>query len=257
MSDLALALRQVRYENKAFWRNPFSAFFTFAFPLMFLLIFNVVFGGGKYEGFGRPVSTSTFYTPSIIVFSVITACYTNIAMTVTFARSQGILKRLRGTPLPNWGYLFGRIVHAVLIATLLVVIVAAFGRIFYDVRLPGRTVAAFLVGLSLGAATFCALGLALTGIIPNAESAPAIVNISILPLLFISDVFIPLDKAPPWLISVANVFPVKHFAHAALTAFNPFTTGSGFVASDLIVMGVWCVAGVVIAIRRFSWEPQA
>lgn len=256
MSGIKLALRQVRYENRAFWRNPAAAFFTFAFPLIFLVLFNLLFGGGTYRGFGRAVKTATFYTPAIVAFSVITSCFTNIAMSVTFARDQGVLKRVRGTPLPGGAYLAGRIMHSVLIAALLVVIVVAFGRLGYSVDLPGRTLPAFVVSLAVGAACFCALGLALSGVIPHAEAAPAIVNASVVPLTFISDIFVPLDRAPAWLVSLADLFPLKHLAHALLTAFNPFTKGSGFVAGDLIVMGIWGVFGVFFAVRTFTWEPR-
>jgi ABC-2 type transport system permease protein len=252
-----LAARQVRYENKAFWRNPAAAFFTFAFPLIFLVIFNLLFGNQKYSGFaGVTVKAATFYTPAIIAFSVITACYTNIAMRTTFGRDQGVLKRIRGTPMPPGAYLGARIIHSVLISVLLVVIVTAFGWLFYDVHLPGHTLPAFLVTLAVGAGAFCALGLAITGFVPNADAAPAVVNASILPLLFVSDVFIPLDKAPKWLVQFANVFPIRHFSHAMLTAFNPFERGSGFAGGDLAVVAIWGLIGVAVASHKFDWEPR-
>jgi ABC-2 type transport system permease protein len=256
VSGVTRAARQVRFENKAFWRNPAAAFFTFAFPLMFLVIFNLLFGNSKYSGFGTTVRASTFYTPAIIAFSVITACYTNVAMRMTFGRDQGVLKRIRGTPMPAWSYVTARIVHSVLISALLVVIVSAFGRAFYGVRLPTATLPAFLVTLAVGAAAFCALGVAIVGFIPNADAAPAVINATILPLLFVSDVFIPLDDAPRWLVSVSNVFPVKHFSHALLAAFDPFARGSGFNGGDLAVIAVWGLVAVAVASHRFDWEPR-
>ena len=120
MSDLGLALRQVRYENRAFWRNPPAAFFTFAFPLIFLVLFNLLFGDEDLQVAGREVSASQFYVPAIAAFSIVTATFTNLAIGVSFSREQGLLKRLRGTPLPGWGYLFGRVAHAVLVTILLV-----------------------------------------------------------------------------------------------------------------------------------------
>jgi ABC-2 type transport system permease protein len=256
MNDLALALRQVRYENLAFWRNPPAAFFTFVFPLMFLVIFNLIFGDETWDIPGGTASGSTFYVPAIAALSVISACYTNIAMMVSIAREQGLLKRKRGTPLPPWAFLFGRIVHATLIALLLVAIVTAAGALFYDVDVPTNTMPAFIVTLAVGAATFCALGLAITCAINNADAAPAIVNGSILPLLFISDVFIPLDDAPGWLVFIGDLFPVKHFSEALQTAFNPYETGSGFEPWDLAVIAAWGIAGVIISMRWFSWEPR-
>lgn len=256
MSDLRLALEQVRWENRAFWRNPAAAFFTFAFPIMFLVIFNLVFGGGDYEGFGRPVSLATFYTPAIIAFSVVNACYTNIAIGIVFAREQGVLKRIRGTPMPPWAYLFGRIGQAVIVAVVLVVIVGAFGRLFYGVELPTDTLGGFAATVVVGAAAFSALGLAVTAIIPNVDAAPAVVNAIILPLLFVSDVFIPLDEAPAWLTALADVFPVRHLSQALLDSFNPFATGSGLAAGHLLVIGAWGLGGAVVAARFFRWEPQ-
>ena len=256
MNGLALALRQVRYENKAFWRNPPAAFFTFVFPLMFLVIFNLLFGNDELDVEGGTVNTSTFYVPAIAALSVMSACYSNIAIGVSFSRDQGLLKRTRGTPLPTWAFLAGRIVQATLIAILLVVIVTAAGVLFYDVDAPTNTMPAFLVTLALGAATFCALGLAITSVIPNADASPAVVNASILPLLFISDVFIPMRDAPGWLTDFAAVFPIQHFSEALQTAFNPFETGSGFEITRLAVMAGWAVAGILVAMRYFSWEPR-
>ena len=255
MKMLSLLLSQVRYENRAFWRNPVSAFFTVAFPLMFLVIFNVLFGNEELETAQGTTSTSTFYVAGIVAMSLVGARYTNIAIGVSFARDQGLLKRIRGTPLPGPVYLAARMTHATLVALLLVAIVVGLGALLYGVDLPTRTLPAFLATLIVGAATFCALGLAVTAIIPNADASPAIVNASILPLLFISDVFIPMDSAPQWITTVANVFPVRHFSAALFTSFNPFESGSGFRFTDLAVMGAWGVAGLVLASRFFRWEP--
>lgn len=256
MNELALALRQVKYENRSFWRNPPAAFFTFALPLMFLVIFNAVFGSNELEVAGGTTNTSTFYVPAIAALSVISACYTNIAMMVSIARDQGLLKRTRGTPLPPWAYLFGRIVHATIIAVLLVAIVAAAGALFYGVDVPTNTMPAFIVSLALGATVFCALGIAITAVIPNADASPAIVNATILPLLFMSDVFIPLEEAPAWFRWTGEVFPVKHFSQSLQTAFNPFETGAGFEPERLAVLAAWGVIGLVAAARFFSWEPR-
>jgi ABC-2 type transport system permease protein len=263
MSDLSLAFRQVRFTNKAFWRNPFSAGFTFAFPLMFLVIFTALFGNDtvclnpalKPCPGSLQVSTSTFYVSAIAAFSIITATYTNLAISVTFTRDTGILKRIRGTALPSWAYMFGRIAQALLVALLLVVIVVAFGAAFYHADVPGRTLPAFLTTIAVGAASFSALGLAITGFVPNAEAAPAVVNFSILPLLFLSDIFIPIQDPNAWYVTVAKLFPVYHFSQAMKNAyFTP--TGSGWRGGDLLVIAIWGVAGVVLAIVTFSWEPR-
>jgi ABC-2 type transport system permease protein len=256
LNTASLTLRQARYEMRAFWRNPAAAFFTFVFPLMFLVIFNVVFGNVEFGIPGGEVDASTFYVPAILAFSVIGACYTNIAIGVAFARQQGVLKRVRGTPLPPVAFLSGRILQAIGVALILVVIVLAAGAAFYGVEIPEDRLPALVVVLIVGAASFCALGLAVTAIIPNADAAPAVVNATILPLLFISDIFIPTSDAPEWLTGFASLFPVVHFAEALHRVFNPFETGNGFDAKNLLVMAAWGVAGVALALRFFSWEPK-
>ena len=256
MNSFALALRQVRYENIAFWRNPVAAFFVFFFPLIFLVLFNLLFGNREMELPGGTVNTSTFYVPAIVAMSVIYTCYSNVAIGMSFSREQGLLKRTRGTPLPGWSFLFGRIAHSLLLAVVLVIIVTAAGVLLYDVDIPTNTLPALLVSLAVGAAAFCALGLATTAIIPNAEASPAVVNVSVLPLLFISDVFIPLHDAPSWITRVADLFPVRHLAQAMHQSFNPFETGTGFEPVHLLVMAAWMVVGLLVALRFFSWDPR-
>jgi ABC-2 type transport system permease protein len=256
MNATALALRQVRYENKSFWRNPASAFFTFAFPIIFLILFNLLFGHHKIDYFDHSVDTSTFYVPAITAFSVITASFTNLGMSVTFARDQGVLKRKRGTPMPPLAYLAAKVLHSTLIALLLAAIIGVFGRLFYSVSLPGHTLPAFLVSVVVGALAFCAMGLAITTLVPNADAAPAVINAVILPLLFISDIFIPLQNAPKWLTSVAKVFPVYHLSEAMQHAFNPFQVGSGFQGKDLLIVAVWGAGCLLVAARYFRWEPR-
>jgi ABC-2 type transport system permease protein len=256
MKDVQLALRQVWYLNNAFIRNPASAFFTLVFPLMFLVIFTVIFGNGTFPiAPGRTVSVATFYVPSIAAFSVITACYTNIAISLSFSRDSGALKRIRGSPMPVWAYMAARIIHSVAISVLLVAICAAFGAIFYHATLPTQTLPAFALTLVVGAATFCALGVAMTAAIPNADAAPAVVNATILPLLFVSNVFIPLHNPPAWLDLVGKIFPVRHFADALIGSFFQLT-GSGLQGNDLLVIGLWGVAALVVAMRFFDWEPR-
>lgn len=254
MTVAGLTLRQVRFTNKAFWRNPASAFFTFAFPLMFLVIFTSLLGNNTVVIAGKTIKTSSYYVAGMAAFAAITACYTNIAISVTFQRDSGVLKRTRGTPLPGWAYLLGRVIHAVLMAILLVAICAVFGKLAYGAKIPtGASLVEFLVILVIGAASFCALGLAVTAIIPNADSSPAIVNATILPLLFLSGIFITIgDDAPSWIQWTGKVFPVRHFAEAMGAGF----LGTPFHWRDVLVVALWGLVGLALAARYFSWEPR-
>jgi len=254
MNTLRLTGVQLRYVNKAFWRNPASAFFTFAFPLMFLVIFTALLGHYTVQIGSRSVNTSTYYVASMACFSVITACFNNIAMAVTFQREDSILKRAHGTPLPGAAFLGARILHAAAIAIVLVVITAAFGRAVYGADIPtGATLLRFIVALLVGAAAFCALGLAATAIIPNADAGAPVVNAIILPLEFLSGIFIAFgNTTPSWILWVARVFPVRHFVLSMQAGF----LGSAFSWTDVLVVAAWGVAGMLLAIRFFSWEPR-
>lgn len=256
MNTVALALRQVRYESRSFWRNPAAAFFTVAFPLMFLIIFNLMFGEGTIKQARREVSMSNFYVPAIAAFSVITACYTNLAMNLTFARDEGILKRRRGTPVPTAAFLAGKVLHSSLIAVLLVSVVTIFGALFYDVEILPRKLPALVVAIVIGAAAFSSLALAIQGFVPNADAAPAVIQFSIFPLLFISDIFIPSENAPSWVEPFADLFPIKHYSETMMSAFNPFEAGAGFEWFDLGVVALWGVFGLLVAVKYFSWEPR-
>jgi ABC-2 type transport system permease protein len=254
VSGVALAFDQVRYVNSAFWRNPARAFFTFAFPLMFLVIFTSLLGNGTVAIGSMRVKESTYYVASMASFGVITACFNNLAINMTFNRESGILKRIDGTPVPHVAFFASRIVHAVAVALLLVAITAAFGQLAYDAHVPrGITLVRFLAMLLVGAASFSALGIAITALIPNADAAAPVVNIAIMPLLFLSGIFIPFGNGTPaWVLWVARIFPVRHFAVGMEAGF----LGTPFRWSDVLVVAAWGLAGVVLAARFFSWEPR-
>jgi ABC-2 type transport system permease protein len=187
-------------------------------------------------------------------YGVITACYANIATAITYQREAGVLKRTNGTPLPSGAFLAARVIHALLVAILLVAITATFGRLVYGASLPtGTTLIQFLIMLAVGAAAFCALALALTALIPNADAANPIVMASIYPLLFLSGIFIAFgNDTPSWILWVARVFPVRHFAVGLQAAF----LGTPFSWTDVAVVAAWGIAGLILANRFFSWEPH-
>ena len=254
MNAVRLTAIRVRYVNKAFWRNPASAFFTFAFPLMFLVIFTALLGHSTVRIGPRTVNTSTYYVAAMATFAVITACFNNIASSTIFQREEGVLKRTKGTPLPGVSFLGAQIVHALFIMVLLIAIPAAFGRAFYGATIPtGTTLLRFLLVVLVGGATFCALGLALSAVIPNADSSPEIINAVILPVEFLSGIFIAFgNDTPSWILWVSRVFPVRHFAEGMQAGL----LGTAFSWTDVLIVAAWGVAGLLLAIRYFSWEPR-
>jgi len=249
--SLSLALGRARLENRAFWRNPAAAFFTVVFPLLFLIVASVALA----DPLGGRTEAARFYTPSIMTFALITACYTNLAMGVVMAREAGILKQLRGTPLPIWAYVSGRIGQAVFVATLLATLIGLYGAIVNGVSPPLEEMPWLVLVLAVGAASFSALGLAVTAAVPNAGAAPALINATILPLLLISDVLVPLDQG--LLATVAGIFPVRHLADALAAAYDPsVSVAAGDAALSLLIVAAWGLAGFVVALRTFSWSPR-
>ncbi len=249
-----LTLAQARYVNKAFWRNPSRAFFTFAFPLMFLVIFTALVGNFSVSLGSKVVTSATYYVASMGAYAVINACWNSLAIAVAFQREEGLLKRVRGTPMPSSVFLLSRVLHSVAVGVGLVAVTAVFGRAFYAATLPtGLTLARFVVALIVAAAAFCALGLATVAFLPNTDSAIVTTNAIVLPLLFLSGVFIPVTaKSPQWIQWVGRVFPVRHCVNAMQSAF----LGTPFNWDDVGVVALWGVAALVVALRFFTWEPR-
>jgi len=254
MTGLALVGHQFRYDQKTFWRNPASVFFTVMLPLIFLFIFATIFGNETVDE--RGVKTTTYYVPAIMALAVISATTVSLAIRLTEDREDGILKRVRGTPLPSWAFIASRVGNSLVVSLLMVVLVAVIGKLVYDVSIPDRTLPAVLVTLALGAASFSCLGFALTAAIPSQDAAPAITNATVLPLYFISGVFIPDSEIPSGVLHVADAFPIRHFFEAFFTAWDPNTTGAGFELGHLAIVLAWGLAGLLAALLAFRWEPR-
>jgi ABC-2 type transport system permease protein len=249
-----LVLHEFRYDQKVFWRNSASVFFTVMLPLIFLFIFATIFGNDEIEELG--VNTTTYYVPAIVTLAVIAATTVALATNLTTDRERGLLKRVRGTPLPTPVFVSGRVGNSLLISLLMVVLIAVLGRLVYGVSLPDQTIPALLVTIAVGAFAFSCLGFAFTTIIPSEDAAPAVTNAIVLPLYFISGVFIPDSEIPEGVLRVADAFPVRPFFQAFFNAWDPNTTGAGFEWGHLALVAAWGVAGLVIAMFAFRWEPR-
>lgn len=250
---MALVPLQLRYEQKAFWRNPAAAFFSFAFPIVLFVLFASIFNGSKETALGG-ITGIQYYTPVITAYGVMTACFVNLAITATFRREQGLLKRVRGTPLSPSAYLGGMIANAVVTALIIAVIIIAFGVGVYGASLPHDWLG-LVATVLVGAAVFCALGLAVTALIPNADAAPAVVNLIFFVLLVISGGFFPISSTSI-LSQIAQVFPLRHFIDASFAAFDPRRGGTSFPWGDVGIMVAWGAAGLAAALRWFRWEAR-
>ena len=244
MSTRALLWRQFRFERRMFWRNPSAAFFNFMLPLIFLFLIASVFG--------HKTKDLNTLVPGIAGMAVMTTTFTALAFNVTFLREQGILKRIRGTPMPPVSYFGGLLLNAVTNAVVQVTLVVVIGHVVYGLHWP-RDWLELAVFTLVGVVAFGSLGIALSHAIPNFDAAPAYVNAVFLPLIFISGVFYDTKHLPSVLKGVAEALPLKHVIDGLGGAI---VTGSG-IAHHWGAVGAllaWGAGGVYLAIRRFRWE---
>ena len=243
---LALTWRQYRLERRMFWRNPSAAFFNFALPLLFLALFGAIFSGDQ--------KTLNVIVPGIAGLSVMSTTFSALAMNLTFLREQGVLKRMRGTPLPGASYLGGIAANAVTNATIQMTLIVLAGRVFFGIGWP-KDWLELVVFLVVGVVCLATLGVAWSHVIPNFDAAPAYVNIVFLPVIFISGVFYDVDRTPAFLRDIAQALPLTHIIDGLSGAM---VTGRalGDNLSALLIVAVWGVAGVVLAVRGFSWDQR-
>jgi len=248
---------QFRYDLRALLRNRQAQFFTLALPVMFLVIFASVFGGhGDTVAVpGGRVDASVTYVPGIMTLGIIAAAFINLVISVTAQRESGVLKRRRATPVPAAALIGGRALTSGVVAVATTMLLLAVGWVGFGAHLPAHTAPALAVTVIVGALSFCCVGFAVASIIHDQDAAQPVTQAVMLPLYFISGVFVSVSTLPSWLVGVANVFPVRHLAAALLTAYNPHTHGAGFAWTDLAMLAAWGLAGLIVAVRRFSWAP--
>ena len=244
MSTAALAWSQFRFERRMFWRNPSAAFFNFMLPLLFLVLIAGVYGAGDDQ--------LDVLVPGIAGMAVMSTTFTALAFNMTFLREQGVLKRVRGTPMPPGAYFGGVIGNAVTNAVVQVALVIAVGHWVFGGDPPSNwlTLVVFTV---IGVATFAVLGVAFAQAIPNFDSAPAYTNAVFLPLIFISGVFYSSETMPRVLEIIAEVLPLKHAIdgmHAAIVTGE----GVGATADSLLILAAWGAFGLWVVRRYFRWE---
>lgn len=254
---IRMALHLSGYDLRAFARNRQAQFFTLALPVLFLVIFASVFGGSGHtiQVAGGQIGTSVYYVPGIIALGVIAACFGNLVASVTAQRERGVLKRRRAAPVPAAAVIAGRVATAVVTAVAIAAVLLGIGWAAYGARVPGRTALALAVTVVIGAASFCCLGYATTSLIRDEDAALPTTMALMLPLYFISGVFVPVPALPHWLADVGEIFPVRHLANALLVAYNPHTTGLGFAGLDLLTVAAWGAVALLVALRTFSWLP--
>ena len=254
MSDLRRVAVQLRADLIEFRRNPAAMFFTAMLPIIFMVLFVAIFGNDTDKHTG--LKLSTLQVPGFIALAVTSASFLGLAIGLVRAREDAILKRVRGTPVPPWIVFAGRVGVAIVSALLVSALLLLIGRVLYGVELRTARVPALLVTLALGAMALSAVGIAYSRLIPSVDAAPAMTNAVVLPLYFISGVFVPTSTLPHWLAQVASVFPIRPLNDALFACFDPRSGSGGFQGGKLLVLGAWGLGGLLIALASFSWVPR-
>ena len=243
---LTLTWRQYRLERRLFWRNPSAAFFNFLLPLLFLVAGGLILHGNQ--------SQLNKLVPAIAGMSVMSTTFTALAYNIVFLRERGVLKRIRGTPLPTIAYLGGVAANAVTNTALQVAIVVVAGRVFFGIGWP-KDWLELLVFVTAGVVCFAALGVAFAHAIPNFESTAAYVNAVFLPVVFVSFYVFDSSSAPEFLRTIAEAVPLYPLIDGLSGAMVTGTSLSSDL-SDLGVIAVWAMLGIWLAVRGFSWEQR-
>ena len=241
---LVLGWRQYRLERKMFWRNPSAAFFNFLLPLLFLAA-----GGAILSGSQRDLNK---LLPAIAGLSVMSTTFTALAYNIVFLRERGVLKRIRGTPLPTLSY-FGRgAANAVTNAARQIAIGVVAGRVIFGIGWPDQWLW-LVVFVVAGVIALSALGVAFAHVIPNFESTAAYVNAVFLPVVFVSFYVFDSSSAPGFLQSIADGLPLKPLISGLSGALVTGASVTSYL-DELAVIALWGVFGIYLAVRGFSWE---
>jgi len=246
---MRLYLHQLRSEQLVFWRSREAAIFIFIFPVMLFLLLGAVYSG-QYEG--RPVAD--YLVMGLLTYGCANTAFAGFAISLVIRRESGILKRIRSTPLPQGLYFAGALTSILLVFVLQSLVLMGIGRLAYDAALPELPLQLAAV-LGFGAVAFAAMGVGIAGLIRSSEGASAVVNVVVLPMAFLSGAFGPTRDLPQFLQALADVLPLRHLVEAVEATYLR-ADGIGSELGSLLVIAVWGLVGLVVAARRFGWEPR-
>lgn len=247
---MRLFLHELAAQQRIFWRSREAAFFTFLLPIIFLVLLGSIYGDRDTIG---GIKAGTYLLAGLLGYGIVATAFAGLAISLVVRRESGVLKRVRGTPLPAWVYLGAVIGSTLLVIALEVAAQLLIGRLLLDADLPDP--APFVAAVLLGTVTFAALGLALTGVVRSAEGSSAVVNALYLPMVFISGVFWSTESMPAFLRGIADVLPLTYLLELMRRVF----TEDGALSSSAGALGalaVWGAAGALLSLRMFRWEPR-
>jgi ABC-2 type transport system permease protein len=266
MSSLAAVVAaRSTVEIKQYFRQRESLIFNFLFPIILLVIFASAFGDAEIPvGPGESITFAHYFLPGIVAVAVFLSSFQTLAIEIAIERDNGVLKRLRGTPMPATAYFLGKIVQVVVTTVVQIALLLVVAALMYDVPLPDdpATWGRFAWLVLLGSAGGTALGIAFSSVPPNARQSTVMITLPVILLSFISGVYFQWDALPGWMQRIASVFPLKWIAQGMRSVFLPDnpavfeTTDSWQTPETAIILGAWLVVGLVLARLTFRWLPK-
>jgi ABC-2 type transport system permease protein len=245
-SAVLMALGQIRYQTLLLARSPLGFFVTLVVPVLLLVCLNLL---------SPDPLAAQFLTPAMGTFCLLNACYVATVTGLVQAREEGVLKRLRGTPLATWAYLFGRFGSTLVTAVAGFTLITGIGVVFFDVSIVWEAFGYLLGVTALGILSFFLLGVAVASLVPKNETALPVAYGTMLPLAFVSDVFFSSSQAPAWLHDLASALPIAPIARAMEASFNPGTTSWPMSSGALLTSTAWSAAAITFVAVGFRWAP--
>jgi ABC-2 type transport system permease protein len=253
LSDLTLVARQVRYEQLTFWLNPIGALLTIGFSVVFIVIF-LSTSGHSTIGYLAHINLGQYYLPAFATYGVMAACFNILAIQLVNRREMGLLKRLRLSPLPTWMLMDALIVNAMIVALMGVALLLVVGWLGYGVSGPVHW-APFVVTLLVAMVCYSALGVGISTLVPNQDSAGPIVSLSFFILVALSGLWFPITPGSG-LATFADYFPIRHLIDALVASFTGQPGTPVWPWRDLGVMLIWGAGGIAVGLRRWTWSPK-
>ncbi|BCJ60548.1 ABC transporter permease [Micromonospora endophytica] len=260
LGPASLALRQGRLEIRQFLRSRESVVFTLGFPIIMVLIFASIFSDEIAPG----VSYTQYFITGMIATGLLTVSFQNLGIWIPIERDRGVLKRYRGTPMPKWVWFAGKVIMVLVTGMVMTALLLAVSVTLFDLNLPATGTAWLTFGwvsaLGITACTLC--GIAISSLARTARSGSAVVTPVALVLQFISGVFFVFTNLPTWMQQVAALFPLKWMCQGLRAVFLPESFGaqepggSFELARVALVLGAWCVIGLVLCLTTFRWTTR-
>lgn len=260
-STFSLGLLRGGMELKQFFRAREQVLFTFSFPIVFLALFASIFSDDVAEA---GITASQLYVPAMLASGLMSISFQSLGISIAVERDEKVLRRLRGTPMPPAAYFLGKIWLVLVTGIAESVILLAVGTTLFGVALPTGAGSWLTFGwiFALGLTGCALLGIAVSSLPRSGKSASSVVVLPFLLLQFISGVYIPVHTLPDWMLSLGALFPLKWMCQGFRGIFLPDSAavleqaGAWEFGRIALVLGAWCVGGLVLCLLTFRWKSS-